>query len=358
MFMKNGAADIGRLIQIGIDNGTRRTIIKGDWEIECAVRVPSDFTLILDSCHLKMAEGVFDNMFVNEHYGTEEGKTVEGTDRNISIIGRGNVILDGGEFNGLSEKTQRKDGMPPVYKNHIILFNNVDGFEIKNLTIHNMSHWAMDFIYCANGIISDINFKADDTCINEDGTVYHGLSEEHYYDMLRKQTDGIDIRRGCHHILIENISGFTGDDTVALTSLYGTVEKDHEVEGLPGDICYIMIKNVVSESMAANVRLLCQSKDENKVSRLHHILVDGVEDISDTTEHLLTHGSYGVHVNDTRMYSGRHATAEEMHDITIRNVRSRADHALGIAGNPIKNFQYENIVAFDGANCIQDLTIK
>ncbi|MBR5587015.1 MAG: hypothetical protein IKW02_03540, partial [Clostridia bacterium] len=212
-FFKNGSEDIARLIKLGIENGTRRAVITCDWEITSAIRIPSDFTLILDNCHLKMADGTFDNMFVNEHHGTPEGNTIAGTDHNISIIGRGNVILDGGQYNGLSEKTSLKDGMPHISKNNLLLFTNVDGFQIRNLSFHNQRWWACNFVYCANGEITDIKFKADDTCIDKNGNVYHGLSTEHYYDMYVKNSDGIDLRQGCHHILIENIYGFTGDDT-------------------------------------------------------------------------------------------------------------------------------------------------
>lgn len=50
---------------------------------------------------MKLADDCYSNIFVNEHHDTELGKTTEGTDTNISIIGRGKAILDGGEYNGL-----------------------------------------------------------------------------------------------------------------------------------------------------------------------------------------------------------------------------------------------------------------
>ena len=33
--------------------------------------------------------------------------------------------------------------------------------------------------------------------------------------------DGLDLRQGCHDIAIENITGYTGDDLVALTDIVG-----------------------------------------------------------------------------------------------------------------------------------------
>ena len=45
----------------------------------------------------------------------------------------GRVILDGGEYNGLSEKNSLKDGNPHISVNNLILFTNVDGFTIRGL---------------------------------------------------------------------------------------------------------------------------------------------------------------------------------------------------------------------------------
>ncbi|MBR5587081.1 MAG: hypothetical protein IKW02_03870, partial [Clostridia bacterium] len=137
---------------------------------------------------------------------------------------------------------------------------------------------------------------------------------------------------------------------VALTALNGTVEKMYAVEGLSSDLCYIKIKNVVSETLASNVRLLCQGE-----ARLHNVMVDGVEDISGQSNHLLTHGDSGVKVNDTRLYGSRPVTEDDMYNIVIKNVRSRAHYALSLAGKKIKNFSYENIVCFDGGGFINDL---
>lgn len=353
-FQKGGSEYIRGEIGFAIQNGTRRAIIAGNWEIENAVRIPSDFTLILDNCHLKMADGTIDNMFINEHHDTPEGNTPEGVDRHIAIIGRGNAIMDGGEYNGLSEVVARQPGMPSIYKNNLLFFSGVDGFEIRNVSFYNMRHWAVHLVFCCNGELSDLHFKANDTCIDDEGNVYHGLSVENYHHILVKQADGIDIRRGCHHILVENITGFAGDDLVAMTALNGKGNQKYAVEGWPDDICYIKVRNVVGEAQSGIVRLLCQSRNGFPKSKLHHVVVDGVEDISHTTEHMKNHGIYGIHINTNHMYADELATAEEMHHITVRNVRSRADYAVGIAGNPVGDLVLENIVAFDGGGYIED----
>ena len=110
----NGSAYITEKIAEAVQNESRNAVISGSYIIDTAIRIPSHFTLILENCHLRLADGVYSNMFVNEHHDTALGKTTDGTDTNISIIGRGKAILDGGEYNGLSERNHMQDGLPPI----------------------------------------------------------------------------------------------------------------------------------------------------------------------------------------------------------------------------------------------------
>ena len=91
--------------------------------------------------------------------------------------------------------------------------------------------------------------------------------------------DGIDIRVGCHDIIIENITGFVQDDSVALTALPYNGVKKHAVEGESYDIYNVIIKNIMTSAFHSNVRLLNQCCDNN-VARLYNILIDGVFDTS------------------------------------------------------------------------------
>ena len=347
-FQKGGSAYIAKLIEKAIEDGSRTATVTGNHEIETAVRIPSDFTLILDGCHLCMADGVFSNMFNNEHFDTALGRTVEGTDRNIAIIGKNHPVLDGGSYNGLSEKSQRKDGYPEIWHNNLILFTNVDGFEMRDFACHNQRWWALNFVFCRNGRIAGLDFKSVDLAVEEDGTLTHGLSRKGYAKALVKNSDGVDLRMGCHHIEISDITGFTEDDTVALTNLNGRLERAFSVAGLPQELCYVTIRNIKSASFCTNVRLLNQGG-----TVLHDILIDGVEDTSADSPHMDV-GHYGVRVGDAkRLYGDRHSTKEETYNITIRNVRSRAEAAVSLAG-AVENLVLENIEAFDGAERILD----
>ena len=70
-FKENGQEHITALIDEAVKNGSRTATVSGSWVIDKAVRLPSNFTLILQDCHLIMADGCYSNMFVNEHHDTE-----------------------------------------------------------------------------------------------------------------------------------------------------------------------------------------------------------------------------------------------------------------------------------------------
>ena len=347
IFNKGGTEYITAKINEAIQNRTRTATVSGSWEIESEVRLPSNFTLILESCHLRMANETHSNMFVNMNHDTDLGRSAEGADRNISIIGRGEAVLDGGEYNGLSERNHSKDGRPPIWKNTLVLFTNVDGFKISDIACHNQRWWALNFIYCSNGYLGNIDFKACDIAVDKDGNRYHGLVRERYDEVLVKNADGIDLRRGCHDIVIENITGFTEDDTVALTGLYGNVERHFEVKDLPIDIYNVVIRNIRSTAFCTNVRLLNQGE-----VKLHDILIDGVYDLAPESPYV-DHGLYTVRIGDTRLYGTRHATKDETYNITVRNVVGAGDYVISLAG-AMDNLAMYGIESRNGAKMLLD----
>lgn len=348
-FSKGGSEYISSLISEGIKNQTRCATVTGCYEIDKPIRIPSDFTLILDNCHLRLADGSFTNIFINEHLGTEIGKTLDGRDKNIKIIGRGEAILDGGNYNGLSEKTQNKDGFPPIWNNNMILFSNVENFEIRRIRACEQRWWAFCFIFSSHGRISDVEFCSNDMGIDEDGNPYHGLKRSKYKEAIVKNSDGIDLRVGCHDIVIENISGFTEDDTVALTALTGALEKTFWVDGLPTDIYSVEIRNVSSSAYCSNVRLLNQGEH-----KLHDIYIEGVFDTSKDSPHM-DRGACGVRIGDaSHMYGTRPSTADETYNITVRDLRTRALRAMAIHG-AMTNVVIEKVEIFDGGGAIEDL---
>lgn len=345
---KGGAEYIASKIQEAIENETRTAIISGNWEIDKEIRLPSNFTLIMNDCYLRLADGCYTNVFVNQNHDTDTGRTIDGTDRNISIIGRGMAILDGGKYNGLSEKTSSKDGLPPIWKNNLILFTNVDGFKVEGITCRNQRWWALNFVYCSNGYVGNIDFRGNDTAVDENGNEYHGLLQEKYSEVLAKNCDGIDLRQGCHDIVIENITGFVEDDSVALTCVEGRLEKDFAVKGLTSDICNITVRNIRTAAFCSNVRLLSKGKD----FKLHDILVDGVYDMAIESPHL-DYGIYAVNLGDPRFFSSTPPTDDDVYNITLRNICGKGVATVALAGG-FKNLVMYGVEAHNGAKLILD----
>ena len=339
-FLKGGSEYIKSLIKKSVVDGSYTATVTGNYEIETVVKIPSEFTLVLDGCHLKMADGVFSNMFTNENHKTG--------DKNIKILGKNGATLDGGNYNGLSEKTQNTGDFPDIWNNNLIILVNVDGFEESGFSCINQRWWALNHYFCRNGKITDIYFCSDDSAIDENGNLYHGLIRKRYKETVVKNSDGIDLRQGCHDIVIENITGFTEDDTVALTNLNGRGEKHFGVDGLCKDIYNITIKNIRASAFCSIIRLLNQGG-----TRLHDIVIEDVYDTSETCPHLDV-GGLGVRIGDSKhMYGTRHSTPDETYNITVKNVYSRATASLSLAGS-VANLVYENITAAEGTVPVLD----
>ena len=340
-FKKGGKAYVQALVDAAVESGRRTAVVTGNWEIDEAVRLPSNFTVILEDAHLRLADGSHCNVFVNDHNETEEGKTTLGTDRNISIIGRGEAILDGGNMNDVHEKVPFAERVAPIWKNNLVLFTNVDGFKISGLRCINQRWWALNFIYCRNGYVGNIDFCADDRWRDEEGNLHHGLSRDNYACVNVKNADGVDLREGCQNIVIENLTGFTEDDSVALTGLAGGIEKKFRVEGLSSDIAYVTIRNIRTSAYCTNVRLLNQGD-----TKLHDIDIDGVWDTSENSPHM-DHGNFAIRIGDKHMYGYRHCTAEETYNISVKNVYGRGVAVLALAGE-IGNLVTYGIEAAEG----------
>ena len=343
------SVSIQNAIDKAIENGINKVIIPRynkrsesfEWIIDSTVLLPDNIYLVLDNCYMRLADDVFCNMFANKNCRTKIGATKEGTNRNITIEGMGKAILDGGKYNGMAEFTYDKENGPHITNNCTLLFSNVEGFVIKNLHFRNQRYWALDFVFCSNGKISDIDFLADHTYIDEDGNESYCLSR----DLPRKgvkvqNADGIDIRSGCHDIIIENITGFTEDDTIALTALNKGSTLKYMVDGRDTDIHNIIIRNLMCCSLCAIVRLLNQGG-----TKIYNVLIDGIMDTSKDFEGL-DRGYSGVRIGDMEMYGDRHAKSDETYNIVIRNVFARTIAPLNIVGE-MSGVSADNIMSFD-----------
>ena len=277
-----------------------------------------------------MAPGTFCNMF------RADGVT------NVTIVGRGRAVLDGGEYNGLGERNANRDGRPPIWVNNLLLFTNVRGFRVENLRVLRQRWWALNFIGCSEGHIQNIDFLSHHHSILGDGTRINTVQRNNYGAIVVKNSDGIDLRAGCHNIVVENITGFCEDDSVALTCLPGLLEKTFLPEGTEYAIRNITVRDVRTSCMCSNVRLLAQGG-----CKLQNVMVENVEDVSDGKLYMRGRGEAGVNLGDEHLYGKTPAGPGDVCDIVIRNVRSRANVGVSLRGLASR-ITVENVVGFDG----------
>lgn len=320
---------IQQAIDIAKETGVNAVLIprftpdgKTVWNVDKAIKLPSNMTVYLDNCHLRLTDGSFTNVFVNSNYKTEIGDTLEGEQHDINIIGLGNNLIDGGNYNGLSEKTSNKDGFPSIQENVTILFHNVRDFKVTGVKIKHQRWWAMLFKYCRFGQITDIGFNADLAYKDENGNRCTDRLPLTRQEVWIKNADGVDLRQGCNNILIENIYGNTEDDTVALTNIYQSQAGGNHVEGKDTDIHDVVIKNIRSDAYTcSNVRLL-----SDKNTYVYNIVIDGV--IDSTTEDCPYRAGAAVKISDSDFQWHGNATVDNMKNISINNIFSRANYGV------------------------------
>lgn len=326
------SARINAAVQAAHETGTDRVVIPRVnartggtvWEIGETVFLPSHMTVVLDGAHLRMADGVFCRMFCNTEADTALGQTAAGEQTDIHITGQNGAVLDGGLPNGLNERTSGKNGLPHVGMNLTVYFHNVSRFSVRDLTVRDQRWWGMEFMFARDGVVSGIRFEL--TRHAEDSRA------------VWRNQDGIDLRVGCSNIVIEDISGETGDDTVALTALTGPRHEGmHLVEGRDTDIHDVVIRNVRAvTNMCAIVRLLNQYGN-----RIYNVTMRDIFDMSrpgetNRAQMVLRLGENAYRDEDHKAHHG------DMYNIVAQNIHSRAMTAI-LTSCTIKNFHASDI---------------
>ena len=264
-----------------------------------AIELPSNTTVKLDNCTLRLNDGVLCNIFVSQ--GCYDASMTSAQElRNISVIGIGNAVLDGGTHNGVTEKASSSpDGFSTVRYNTSIHFRNVNGFTVSGITVKEPRYWGMTFIYCRYGTISDIHFDCSNDAPNQ---------------------DGIDLRLGCNNIDISRITGVTGDDVVALTALSGATDTWFKVQGKESDIHDVTISDIKASCKGGHgiVRLLCHHG--NKV---YNVDIKNVEDTG------TNHVQGVIRIGDNNYAgSGNAMKYGDIHSVTVDGVISNGKLAI------------------------------
>lgn len=302
------------------------------WLIDSAILVPGNITLIVSDCKIKLSDLCRDNFIRSANTLDPALPRIN----NVCITGEGDAVLEGADnprstgdaAKFLGDRTYGSDAGKPGetpngdWRNIGILLVKVSDFVLSKLKIVNSHSWATSLEYCTDGRVCDMEFYSRNIIM------VNGKPER----TLNK--DGLDLRRGCRNIEIENISGSTGDDLVALTAIPTSIRPagqfgEHEFTGSSEDIAdddlyNVNIKNVVGWSQCNIVRFLNASG-----VKLHHITLDGLRDTS-TAEF---RSGTAVRVGDTVAAWGGVAPVGDTHDIKVSNVTSYAKTALFIGGS-------------------------
>jgi len=336
-----GGAWLNQQIASACAGGIRRLTVSEDLEIEATVLLPSDFHLTLRDCTLRMAAGTFCNMFRNEHAQDHQG------DSHIVLEGI-NATLDGGEYNGLTEQESVKPDKPSMTVQNTILLAHVSYYEIKGLRIINQRWWGINQYACDHGYLHDLDFMADDRRYDENGQLVHGLDwDKPYMSIYVRNADGIDLRRGCHDILIENITGFTEDDTVAMTLLNGRGEKEYVRPGTCPDICNIIVRHIHAAAFCSLVRVLSQSDGQ-----LHHVMIEDVVEQDYGKEHYVR-SIHGIRVGDDYLYGLQPNTEDCVHHLQARHIYSGGRTVLQLIGK-MRDCCFEDLKATDSETVLLD----
>lgn len=266
------------------------------WMIDSAILLPSNMKIILDNCTLQLSNDSRDNLFRSDNVGL--GITNPVWNENISIIGIGEVTLrgadhprstgDGARTLSLKPEEEQKKGNWRVsygsdagkenvkqkgdWRNVMILIAYVKGFKLQNLNLEKSHGWTVSFERTWNAQISDI------TIYNEEFVEVDGEK------LMTSNKDGINLRQGCKNFRINNISGITGDDFIALSNLdtspdiarpngdiNSTMVTSSRWYGPEDDIEQVVITNISCENKYRGIAIRASDR-----AGIHHIYINGL----------------------------------------------------------------------------------
>ena len=202
-----------------------------------------------------------------------------------------------------------------------ILFANVDNFSISGVRIKDSHGWCISLEACTNGRVEKIDFDCH----------MHKMIDGMYMNM--ENQDGVDVRNGCHHIIISDITGFTGDDVIALTAIAkpnyipgGSFRSTHVMHNdwsrREKDIHDIIIRNVAAHShLCYTVRLL------PALTNIYNVVIDGIIDTN--TDPKAAWGTLLLGENDGNYGEN---SIHSMRNISISNVICNSNRAIHVKG--------------------------
>ena len=329
---------------------------KDIWEIDKTVLLYSGTTLVLQNCHLRMADDAVCNVFMNSNARTDAALTEDGKQSYITIRGEGRAILDGGKHNGLYEvngiaRSVSKYPDRASYENCMIFTQNVEHLVLENLTVRDQRYWAFCLNTTSHSRVSNIHFESASNVPNQ---------------------DGVDLIRGCHDVIVENISGCVGDNIVALLATDDPIYPKVVNTVREGDIHNITIRNlhVYGVGGCALVRLLNHdgyriynvridnlietspwSENDAPVAQNPDLIIRSDENGNIYHERWITPGEDGyrceaaILIGESYWYNTSKAQHGDTFGISVSNVMTHARYGLFL-NNTLLDSSFDNIRMF------------
>ncbi len=293
------------------------------YNIASTVWLDSDTTVILDGCTLRFADDVTCNMFASVGaWDNRDGEAVNKGYKNIKILGKNGARFEGGNSNGQTEKTVSVKYH--MTHNSFIFLRNVEGFEIGGIECVEPRYWCFTNIAVRHGSIHDIRFDCHNKMPNQ---------------------DGIDLRTGCNNIDIYNITGATGDDTVALTAAgildgWWTVDSCSDI-----DIHDVTIRDINAGCSGGHGIIRLLTHDTKKI---YNVALSNIRDASVDGVGIPSYAC--IRIGDVRYVA---VSPQEEGDITgvrIDGVISNSQTAILVNNDNItkNDVSYTNVTALQG----------
>ena len=332
------------------------------WLLDRAILLPENTTILLQNCRIKLSDKCRDNFFrsANCGLGIENPEMIG----NIHIRGVGDCVLEGADhprstgdsskfiacpcpknFSGSPNPTFNdfhrhsygtdagKEGESEKgdWRNIGILMANVHHLSIENIRIVEQHAWGISLENCSFANINHIEFKACMTRIIDGAE--HNVENQ----------DGVNLRNGCHDVIISDITGTTGDDVVALTciSSHFRDRKDgelHSTQVLGNDytkrekgIYNVIVRNILASPAGGCCMLRLLPTDG---AEIRNVVIDGLVDTSPADFHSWCSVLVGERIGLVGEPGYPYGTVSEecLFDISISNIISNARSAVFIPG--------------------------
>ncbi len=344
------------------------------WLLDRAILLPADTTVILENCRIKLSDNCRDNFFrsANCGLGIEEPEPLS----NIHIKGVGNAVLEGADHPRSTGDSSKIQGCPcpknftgaanPTFedfhrhsygtdagkegesqtgdwRNIGILMAKIDHLSIENIRIIEQHAWAISLEACSFANINHIEFKARMTRVIDGAE--HNVENQ----------DGINLRNGCHDVIISDITGTTGDDVIALSAFASRfkVRKGGELgsthilgndwERREKGIRNVIINNVLASPAGGCCIIRLNATDG---AEIRNVTINNIVDTSPEAFHgncaIMVGGSPGIIGEPGHPYGNQQE--QSLFNINISNVTTNTRDGIRISGG-LTNASISNVIA-------------